>query len=127
NAAFTATDPRTSKGVFADVYIHVSKTNILAAPVRAVLSQVPPRIALLDIGGSAINVLVGYLQDAGLYTSGSVAAYPTIGNVFTQFNDVTDFTTSNGLVAGNFKVLWAPHWEGASGITTAERDAVIQK
>ncbi|MGZ3405411.1 MAG: hypothetical protein ACXVAN_03140, partial [Polyangia bacterium] len=127
NTTFTGTDPRTGRTWFQDVYIHQAKVNILQAPVRAVLLQNPPKIALTDIGGAAIGVLEGYLKDAGLYTSTATAQYPTIGDVFTQFNDVTDFTTSNGLVAGGFSILWAPHWEGNYTITTTQRDAVIQK
>ncbi|MCU1280819.1 MAG: hypothetical protein JWM53_4365, partial [bacterium] len=127
NSDFTGTDPRTGRTWFQDVWIHQAKVNILQAPVRAILMQTPPKIALLDIGGAAIGVLQGYLKDAGLFTSTATAQYPSIGDVFTQFNDVTDFTTSNGLVAGGFSILWAPHWEGNYTITTAQRDAVIQK
>ena len=124
---FTGTDSRTGRAWFQDVWIHQAKVNILQAPVRAILMQTPPKIALLDIGGAAIGVLQGYLKDSGLYTSTATAQYPTIGDVFTQFNDVTDFTTSNGLVAGGFSILWAPHWEGNYTITTTQRDAVIKK
>ncbi len=127
NSDFTGTDSRTGRGIFQDVNINQAKVNILQAPVRAILLQTPPKIALLDIGGAAIGVLQGYLKDAGLYTSTATAQYPSIGDVFTQFNDVTDFTTSNGLVAGGFSILWAPHWEGNYTITTSQRDAVIQK
>ena len=38
--------------------------------------QTPPKIALLDIGGAAIGVLQGYLQDAGLYTGDGDGALP---------------------------------------------------
>ncbi|HXU71970.1 MAG TPA: hypothetical protein VN947_21705 [Polyangia bacterium] len=127
NSAFTGTDSRTGRGYFDDVYIHQAKVNILQAPVRAILMQTPPKIALMDIGGAAIGVLQGYLKDAGLYTSTATAQYPSIGDVFTQFNDVTDFTTSNGLTTGGFSILWAPHWEGNYSITTTQRDQVIQK
>lgn len=127
DSSFTGTDPRTGRSWFQDVWIHQAKVNILQAPVRAILMQTPPKIALLDIGGAAIGVLEGYLKDSGLYTATATAQYPTIGDVFTQFNDVTDFTTSNGLVAGGFSILWAPHWEGNYTITTTQRDQVIQK
>ncbi len=127
NSNFTGIDPRTGRAWFQDVWIHQAKVNILQAPVRAILMQTPPKIALLDIGGAAIGVLQGYLMDSGLYTSTATASYPTIGDVFTQFTKVTDFTTSNGLVAGGFSILWAPHWEGNYTITTTDRDAVIQK
>ena len=122
---FTGTDSRTGRTYFQDVQIHQAKVNILQAPVRAILLQTPPKIALMDIGGAAIGVLQGYLKDAGLYTATATAPYPTIGDVFTQFNNVTDFTTSNGLTAGGFSILWAPHWEGNYSITTTQRDAVI--
>jgi hypothetical protein len=127
NANFTGTDSRTGRTIFQDVQIHQAKVNILQAPVKAILLQTPPKIALLDIGGAAIGVLQGYLKDAGLYTSTATASYPTIGDVFTQFTQVTDFTTSNGLTAGGFSILWAPHWEGNYSITTTQRDQVIQK
>ncbi|HEX9102621.1 MAG TPA: hypothetical protein VF997_10470, partial [Polyangia bacterium] len=91
------------------------------------LLQTPPKIALMNIGGAAIGVLEGYLKDAGLYTTTAVATYPTIGDVFTEFDNVSDFTTSNGLVAGKFAILWAPHWNGAINITSADRDAITQK
>src|SRR4051812_19769794 len=127
NSDFTGTDSRTGRTWFQDVYIHQAKVNILQAPVKAILLQAPPKIALMDIGGAAIGVLQGYLKDAGLYTATATAQYPSIGDVFTQFNDVTDFTTSNGLVAGGFSILWAPHWEGNYTITTTQRDSVVQK
>ena len=127
NSDFTGTDSRTGRTYFQDVQIHQADVNILQAPVKAILQQTPPKIALMDIGGAAIGVLQGYLKDAGLYSTGSTAQYPSIGTVFTQFNDVTDFTTSNGLTAGGFSILWAPHWEGDYTITTSQRDAVIQK
>lgn len=127
NSSFNATDSRTGRGMFADVYIHVAKSNILQAPVRALLMQTPPKIALLDIGGAAIGVLEGYLKDAGLYTTTATANYPTLGDVFTRFDSVTDFTTSDGLNAGGFQILWAPHWEGNYTITTTQRDQVMQK
>jgi hypothetical protein len=124
---FTGIDPRTGRSWFQDVYIHQAKVNILQAPVRAILVQTPPKIALLDIGGAAIGVLQGYLKDVGLFSATATASYPTVGEVFTQFTQVSDFTTSNGLVAGGFSILWAPHWEGNYTITTSQRDAVIQK
>ena len=62
----------------------------------------------------AIGVLEGYLKDSGLYNATSYGFYPTIGDVFTAFDNVADFTTSNGLVAGGFAILWAPHWNGAN-------------
>jgi hypothetical protein len=127
NSDFTGSDPRTGRSWFEDVYIHQAKVNILQAPVRAILLQTPPKIALMNIGGAAIGVLEGYLKDAGLYTSTAVASYPSIGGVFTEFDNVGDFTTSNGLVAGGFSILWAPHWNGAVNITSAERDGVTQK
>ncbi|HWE26661.1 MAG TPA: hypothetical protein VHB97_01610 [Polyangia bacterium] len=127
NSDFTGTDPRTARSWFQDVYIHQAKVNILQAPVRAILQQTPPKVALLDIGGAAIGVLQGYLKDAGLFSSTATASYPTVGDVFTQFTQVSDFTTSNGLAAGGFSILWAPHWEGDYTITTSQRDAVIQK
>lgn len=110
--AFLAADsagPRT----FVNVDIHVAKQGFMA-PVSAMLNTVPPRIALLNIGGAAIGVLEGYLKDAGLYTGTAVATYPSIGDVFTEFDNVSDFTTSNGLAAGNFQILWAPHWDGST-------------
>ena len=127
NSDFTGIDPRTGRTWFQDVYIHQAKVNILQAPVRAILLQTPPKIALLDIGGAAIGVLQGYLKDAGLMSATATASYPTVGDVFTQFTQVSDFTTSNGLTTGGFSILWAPHWEGNYTITTAQRDAVIQK
>jgi hypothetical protein len=81
----------------------------------------------MDINGASVDVLNGYLKDAGLYNSTAVKQYPSIGDVFTQFDNVSDFTTSNGLTAGGFSILWAPHWNANIGITAAERDAVTQK
>ncbi|HEY2748183.1 MAG TPA: hypothetical protein VGL86_26350, partial [Polyangia bacterium] len=129
NASFTQTDTRTGRGMFQDVYIHVAQSNILQAPVRAVLQQSPPKIALLNIGNAANGVLVGYLLDAGLYDASSVKSYPNVGSIVTQFDDVSDFTTSNGLVAGGFSVLWSPHWQAddTSLISSANRDAVTLK
>lgn len=129
NSAFTQTDPRTRRGMFEDVYIHEAQSNILQAPVRALLNQTPPKIALLNIGNAANGVLVGYLQDAGLYDSTSVAAYPSIGTIITQFDNVSDFTSSNGLIAGGFSILWAPHWQADDTrlISSANRDAVTKK
>ena len=108
---FLAADAALAKPIFKNVNVHVAKQGFLA-PVSALLNTVPPKIALLNIGGAAIGVLEGYLKDAGLYTGTAIAAYPAIGDVFTEFKNVTDFTTSNGLVAGGFQILWAPHFEG---------------
>ncbi|HEY7957908.1 MAG TPA: hypothetical protein VII38_21545 [Polyangia bacterium] len=130
---FTLTDPRTNRGVYQDVYIHVAQTNVLQASVRALLNQTPPRIALMDIGQAAVGNLEGYLQDAGLYyaagggSTTSLASYPTIGDVFTLFDNVTDFTTSDGLTAGNMSILWMPHWEGSALGSTTDVSAVLQK
>jgi hypothetical protein len=124
NSNLTDNDARTGRAWFKDVYIHVAKTNILQAPVRAILLQTPPKIALMDINGASIDVLNGYLQDSGLYNATAVAAYPTIGDVFTQFRQVSDFTTSNGLTAGGFAILWAPHWNANLSITQSQRDAI---
>src|SRR5260370_30294 len=85
NTNFTANDPRTGRAWFRDVYIHVAKTNILQAPVRAILLQTPPKIALMDINGASIDVLNGYLKDSGLYNATAVAADPNSRHVHTQF------------------------------------------
>ena len=73
---FTGNDSRTGRTYFQDVQIHQAKVNILQAPVRAILLQSPPKIALMDIGGAAIGVLQGYLKDAGLYTVDGDGAVP---------------------------------------------------
>jgi hypothetical protein len=129
NTSFTQTDSRTGRGMFADVYIHEAQSNILQAPVRALLLQTPPKIALLNIGNAAIGVLIGYLLDSGLYDAGAVAAYPTIGSIFTEFNSPSNFTTQNGLVAGGFSILWSPHWQAddITLTTQADRDAITLK
>ena len=121
-----ATDPRTGRTMFQDVQIHIAKVNILQAPVRAIMQKVPPKIALLDIGGAAIGVLQGYLKDAGLYSSTAALYYPSIGDVFTNFDNVSDFTTSDGLNAGGFSILWAPHWDSGNDSAT-DRDAIVAK
>ena len=129
NSSFTQTDSRTRRGIFQDVYIHQANANILQAPVRALLNQTPPKIALLNIGNAANGVLVGYLQDAGLYDSTSVASYPSIGSIITQFDNVSDFTTANGLIAGGFSILWSPHWQADDTrlISASQRDQITQK
>ncbi len=117
----TATDPRTGRGVFQDVYIHYAQTNMLGVSVKALLTQAPPKIAIMDIGGDAVNVLIGYLKDAGLYNSTAFGVYPTIGDVFTQFQQVTDFT-GGGL--SKFSILWMPHWSGST-VGTTSANAVL--
>jgi hypothetical protein len=126
NTDFTFTDSRTNRTVFQDVQIHVAKVNIIQAPVRTILSATPPKVALMDIGGAALNLLEGYLKDAGLYTATATQLYPLIGDLFTAFDNVSDFTTSDGLNAGGFKVLWAPHWNGGNN-TATERDDIVAK
>lgn len=120
---FLMNDKASTSPQFKNVDVHVAKQGFMA-PVAALLNEVPPRIALLNLGGAAIGVLEGYLKDAGLYSGTSIAAYPSIGDVFTEFDNVSDFTTANGLVAGNFQILWAPHWEGKS-MTSGDLTAVL--
>jgi hypothetical protein len=122
---FTYTDPRTGRVVFRDVQIHHARVNITQAPVRAILNQLPPKIALMDIGGAAIDVLQGYLMDAGLSSATATANYPSTGDIFTAFTNVTDFT-SGGLTTGGFKVLWAPHWDGSNNSST-DRDSIVSQ
>jgi hypothetical protein len=122
---FTYTDSRTGRVVFRDVQIHRAKVNITQAPVRAILNQLPPKIALMNIGGAAIDVLQGYLLDAGLASATATANYPSTGDIFTAFTNVSDFT-SGGLTAGGFKVLWAPHWDGANNSST-DRDNIVSQ
>ncbi len=99
--------------LFNGVDIHVANT-LFNAPVRSVLSQTPPNIALMNIGSAAEGILTGYLTDAGLNTSDAVGTFPTIGTVYTQFNNPQDFI-GGGLTTGNngkpFKILWAPHFQ----------------
>lgn len=120
-----------SQSIFDTVNIHVAKQDF-QAPVKAILQQTPPKIALVDltVGGrplGAIGVLTGYLTDAGLNTAGAFSVYPdTSGTVFVRFQNVSDFT-SGGLTSSGIKIVWAPHWQGdAAPQSQADRDGVVQ-
>lgn len=122
------------------VRIHQA-TTAFDAPVYKRITNVPPKIALVDFGGGVVTVLQKYLKNAYLNgdasgnigtakvcgTPGSVGgiincAAGTSGLIYDRLRGLDDLLTVSGTypkgylnskVAGKsrYKVMWAPHWE----------------
>jgi len=91
------------------VSIHVAKASF-SAPVGRVLRGTPPKIALLDPGGT-VDILRGYLYIAGLGSTTN-----------TIYDQVSPNQVANGVLdkINNeypYTVLWAPHWTGTDYYT----------
>jgi hypothetical protein len=127
----TSTTPQ-----FSHVRVYWAMTNFNANE-KGVLVGPPPKIALNGLDETNVQILEDYLSDAGLTTqtttctrrggcttTNTIEYWPTIGNAFTVLGNngqFTDFTTSDALNAGGFKVVWSPHWEGVSSIQNCGR------
>jgi hypothetical protein len=128
---FLHNDATSSSPQFSHVRVYWAMTNFNANE-KGVLVGPPPKIALNGLDATNVTILESYLADAGLTTqtttcnrhgscttTNTIEYYPTIGNAFTVLGNngkYSDFTTSDGLNAGGFKVVWSPHWEGAKSI-----------
>jgi type IV pilus assembly protein PilY1 len=134
------------------VQMHQATANFIS-PVGRRMNKVPSKIALLDTGSGIqyyphttqpLRVLDGYLQNAGLYVSGTAdhtdsggcpagtlsgcsinGGQP--GLVYDQFNSWSDLVTRAGYphgllnatdANGNliYKVFWTPHWDVSNSI-----------
>ncbi len=115
---------------FNHVNVYWAMTNFNAAE-KGILIGPPPLIALNGLDETNVAILQDYLTDAGLTaqtttcnshgctTTNTIDYWPTLGGAFTVIGyngKYTDFTTSDALNAGGFKVVWSPHWEGAKSI-----------
>ncbi|MFZ5442924.1 MAG: hypothetical protein ACOZQL_23160 [Myxococcota bacterium] len=121
------------------VRMHMATTSF-QAPVYKRITNVPPKIALVDFGGGVATVLQKYLKNAYLNgdangkigtdyvcgTPGPVGgttncASGTSGLIYDRLRGLDDMLTTgtypkgylNSKVAGKsrYKVMWAPHWE----------------
>lgn len=110
------------------VNVHVAN-NAFVAPVARVMNQLPPPIALVK--GNAVDVLIGYLQHAGLQSDASQnppnqGTFESHGLIFDVLDENTDLSSSAAYPDGKlnyapdpsnprktyYQVMWAPHWEG---------------
>jgi hypothetical protein len=132
--AIIEADANGTSPMFNQVQIYYAKQNF-QAPVAGVLQGPPPLIALNGLDPVNVTILQQYLTDAGLSTN-QISYWPTIGTIFTVlgYNNgngggYSDYTTSDGLNKGGFKVWWSPHWEGLSSLnnSTTNLDAVLGK
>ncbi len=134
------------------VQMHQATANF-SAPVGRRINKTPRKIALLDTGAGVqyyphtaqpLRVLDGYLQNAGLYKSGSVdntdsggcpansTAGCTLnggrpGIIYDQFNSYEDLKSTgsyphgllNALDSGGqliYRTFWTPHWDVSNSI-----------
>jgi type IV pilus assembly protein PilY1 len=122
------------------VMMHQATTNFIA-PIYKRISNVPPKIALLDYGGGVKTVLQRYLDSAGL--SGSIAGQPVMGTptanspssglVYDRLRAVDDLVSTpvypkgylNSKINGKsrYKVFWAPHWNVQNSSRVVDRPA----
>jgi type IV pilus assembly protein PilY1 len=123
-------------------------THNFSAPVGRRFNKIPSKIALLDTGAGVqyyphttlpLRVLDGYLQNAGIYRSGTVnntdsggcppgtTSGCTInggqpGTIYDQFNSYADLVTTgtnprgllnavDGTGKPLYSILWTPHWD----------------
>jgi hypothetical protein len=106
-----------SASTFSGVDVHVAQTAFTARIARTYRGA-PKPIALLNLdagaGGSGvqsgINVLVNYLNAAGLNTTGAGGTACAPGTIYGTFSSNNDFL-NDCLTTKDYATLWAPHWE----------------
>ncbi len=119
-------------------YINMHQATVqFDAPVYKRINKVPPKVALLDLGGGvATGILDQYLTSAGLNFAGAGGTKATPGIIYDALHAVDDLISTgadpkgylNSKVAGKsrYKVFWTPHWVassskvGAGGATAAQ-------
>lgn len=108
---------RFDAATFSTVDVHVAMADFDAPTARK--SKAPPRpLALLDLGlggaggstGAGVNILVNYLNLAGLNAPGAAGSACNPGSIYGIFRRDSDFTTNDCLRKGDYFTLWAPHW-----------------
>lgn len=134
-------NPNTCTGLAGNgiVQMHMATTSF-DAPIYKRITNVPPKIALLDFGGGTGSVLLNYLQQAqldgdaagtigGLKVCGTPGATGGITNcasgtsglIFDRLRGLDDLLSTGTYPKGylnsfsggkpRYKVFWAPHWE----------------
>ena len=111
------------------VNMHMS-TIAFDAPIYKRMTNVPPKIALLDFGAGIKTVLTSYLQRAGL--TGTIAGQPVAGTpsagssglVYDRLRAIDDLVSTGSNPKGflnskvgsksRYKVFWAPHWQAVN-------------
>ncbi len=121
------------------VLMHQATTSF-TAPVYKRISNVPPKVALLDYGAGVKTVLQKYLDGAGLngtiagapVSGDPTASAPTYGLVYDRLRAIDDLVSTgaepngylnsvDGAGKARYKVFWAPHWRvDASSLLAAK-------
>ena len=90
-------------GAARGVVVHRAN-NQFTAPIARILNETPPRIALID--GGALNVLIDYLDNAGLNFPGAQGTFTAHGAIFDVLQDNEDLRSTTQYPGG--KLNWAP-------------------
>ncbi len=99
---------------YANVKKHVAQVSF-TAPVEKVLSNLPPKIAVL--GQGATDVMKDYLTASGLGDQTNVV-----------YNIIQPAKIIDGTLASDYQLFWAPHWIVEDEIVSqTDRDAVMLK
>ncbi len=111
-----------------NITVHVARTRFNTAVAKSI-SVVPSRVALLQVpplggagGETPTDILKRYLASAGLNFAGAGGTPSAPGKIYDVLNEadfLPDYASSK-LKSGGYKLLWAPHWDGAS--TAAKSD-----
>jgi hypothetical protein len=110
-----------------NIAVHVARSPFNTAVAKSI-SVVPSRVALLQVPPlrsgqeTPTDILKRYLASAGLNFAGAGGTPAAPGKIYDVLNE-SDFLpdyASSKLKSGGYKLLWAPHWEGAS--TSAKND-----
>ena len=111
-----------------NITLHIA-TEGFQSTVAKSIDAVPSRIALLTPAndgsngmGSTYQILVRYLESAGLNFSGAGGTPSAPGQIYDQLQEsdfLPDYNGSN-LKLNGYKLLWAPHWEGGTSNTSAQ-------
>lgn|GEM_PF-2743553 len=103
------------------VTVHVATLGFQSVVAKS-LNVVPSRVALLLPPNNAdyAQILVNYLDSAGLNFAGAGGTSSSPGAIYDILSEsdfLPDYNHSK-LKANGYKLLWSPHWNGASDATT---------
>jgi hypothetical protein len=103
------------------ITVHVATVGFQSVVAKS-LNVVPSRVALLLPPSNAdyAKILINYLDSAGLNFSGAGGTSSSPGAIYDVLSEsdfLPDYDHSK-LKANGYKLLWSPHWSGASDATT---------
>jgi type IV pilus assembly protein PilY1 len=123
-----SSNPDCNPGSAFNVRVHRAN-NAFLAPVARIMNEVPPPIALVKGSGSAVEILQGYLRNAGLDFEGAAGDFDKHGKIYDILDQDKDLISTDAYPKSKlnyapnpatpnktyYKVMWAPHWEGVHG------------